>query len=315
MGQQLLATDFTPEKLFRWIVLLCLIGMGGSAIYVTSHVGSGTESYVRAHDLASYFFTALWIFVFFYAQYRLVPRFIHRDLELRIGTWHALGSLALLLVGALHAFTPQKKGDVPSSMLFWIMMLGEGVFIGNVVWCYRSEPHALSTIPAVQGAKTSASRVPNDSAKNMGWPKSPVKLFGIGAAFLGAGGMLSLIMNVPAYRMPVPLAGQIYFVPYGGLWLLAAAPFAVFTMLYKFLVDDEHLIFADSMNRIHFVVTIVAVLDLVRAFSAWQQAMVSRLAELYFGPEAEYLAVLFGLSLVVFGINVYQGYSRNTIQP
>src|SRR5712691_8665299 len=89
-----------PEKLFRIIVILCLVGAGGSAIYVTSPVGSMEEAYIRASDLASYFFTAIWIFVFFYAQYRVVPRFIHRDLDRRVGVWHAGGSLAVLLFGA-----------------------------------------------------------------------------------------------------------------------------------------------------------------------------------------------------------------------
>ena len=58
------------EKLFRFIALLCLVGWGGSAIYIASHVGSMEDAYFRARDLASYFFTAIWIFLFFYAQYR-----------------------------------------------------------------------------------------------------------------------------------------------------------------------------------------------------------------------------------------------------
>jgi len=41
-------------------------------------------------------------------------------------------------------------------------------------------------------------------------------------------------------------------------------------MLYKYLMDAHNLIFEESMNRIHFVVTIITILDLVRVFSAWE---------------------------------------------
>jgi len=60
----------SPEKLFRLSVLLSIVGWGLSAIYIVSHVGSMEVAYGRARDFASYFFSANWIFIFFYAQYR-----------------------------------------------------------------------------------------------------------------------------------------------------------------------------------------------------------------------------------------------------
>jgi len=152
-----------PEKLFRIIALLCLVGCGGSAIYVTSHVGSMEDGYVRARDLASYFFTAIWIFVFFYAQYRVVPRFLHRDLERRIGLWHAGGSLAVLLFGAMYVALLETKSDLPSSLLFWIALLGEGVFIGNVIWSYVSGEREVPLLPVVPSAKTTPERAADNS--------------------------------------------------------------------------------------------------------------------------------------------------------
>jgi heme/copper-type cytochrome/quinol oxidase subunit 1 len=303
-----------PEKLFRLSALVCIVGWGLSAIYIVSHVSSMEDASVRARDLASYFFTAIWIFVFFYAQYRVVPRFIHRDLDRRVGLWHALGSLALLIVGALHAVLPQTKSDVPSGLLFWITLLGEGAFIGNVIWSYVGGEAKVPLLPVVPDAKTAPERVPDDSAKNMGWPKSPVKLFGIGAAFFAAGGIVSLVLNLPSYPIPVPVFGQLHFVPYGCLWLTAAVPFAIFAMLYKYLMDAHKIAFEESLNRIHFVVTIIAVFDLVRVFMAWEQALVSKMAALYFGPEIEWLAVLFGLSAVAFAINAYRSYRRTAIR-
>ena len=303
-----------PEKLFRLIVLLCIVGCGISIIYVASHVGPLEEPPTRTRDLASFFFTAALIFIFFYAQYRVVPRLIHRDLDRRVGLWHASGSLTLLIIGALNAASPQGGMDVPSTFLFWMALLGEAVFIGNVIWSYVHGERKVPLLPVAPDAKAAPVRVPDDSAKNMGWPKSPAKLFGIGAAVFGAGGIVSLILNVPAYPIPVPVRGQLHFVSFGLLWLAAAMPFAIFAALYKYLLDAQKIVFEDSLNRIHFVVTIIAVLDLVRVFMSWQQALVSKLAELYFGPEFEWLAVLFGMSAVVFAINAYRSYRRTAVR-
>jgi len=311
LGKPLWEQQSFPEKLFRIIVLLCLVGCGGSAIYVTSHVGSMEDAYIRARDLASYFFTAIWIFVFFYAQYRVVPRFIHRDLDRRIGLWHAGGSLALLIVGALSVLIPQAKSALPSRLLFWITLLGESVFIGNVMWSYVSGEREVPVLPVVPSAKQTPEHVADDGPKNMGWPKSPVKLFGIGAAFFAGGGLISVILNVPSFAIPVPISGQMHFLPYGCLWLTAAVPFGLFALLYKFLRDAQKLVFEESLNRIHFVVTIIAVFDLVRVFMAWEQALVSKMAAFYFGPEFEWLTGLFVLSAVVFVINIFKSASQS----
>src|SRR5260370_3950726 len=171
-------------------------------------------------------------------------------------------------------------------------VLGEGVFIGNVIWsCTRGE----EVVPVTAKVPDSMG---DASVKDFGWPRTPEKLFGIGAAFFAAGGILSIVLHWPAYRIPVPWPGQVHFVPYGYLWLAAAAPFAIFAMLYKSLIDSDNLIFEESLTRIHFVVTIIAVFDMVRVFMAWEQAMVSKTAELFFGPQFEWLRVLLGFSAV-----------------
>jgi hypothetical protein len=297
-----------PEKLFRLIVLLCIVGWGGSVIYVASHISALEEPPTRARDLASFLFTAVWIFVFFYAQYRVVPRFIHRDLDRRVGLWHAGGSLFLLFIGGLNAVAPQGRADVPSTFLFWMTLLGESVFIGNVIWSYMHGEPVVPILPVVPSAKTTPEPLRDDSPKNMGWPKSPAKLFGIGAAVFASGGIVSLILDVPSYPIPVPWSGQLHFLPYGLLWLAAAAPFAVFATLYRFLMDAQKMVFAESMNRIHFVVTIIAVLDMVRVFMVWAQWTGTKFATFYFGAEFQWLAVLFGFSAVVFAISAYRSH-------
>ena len=301
-----------PEKVFRFIALLCLVGWGGSVIYIANHVGSMEDAYFRARDLASYFFTAIWIFVFFYAQYGVVPRFIHRDLNRRIGLWHAVGSLWVLLFGAMYVALLENKSDVPSSLLFWITLLGEAAFIGNVMWSYVSGEREVPLLPVVPSAKTTPEHVPDASRKKTGWPKSPVKLFGIGAAFFAGGGLISIILNVPSFPIPFPISGQMHFLPFGALWLVAAVPFGVFALLYKFLMDAQKIAFEESLNRLHFIVTIIAVFDMVRVFMAWEQKLGSKMLELYFGPEFEWLTGLFVLSAIVFVINIFKSGSQAT---
>ncbi|MFI5104656.1 MAG: hypothetical protein ACHP79_07010, partial [Terriglobales bacterium] len=159
-------------------------------------------------------------------------------------------------------------------------------------------------------AKRTPEHVSDASPKNMGWPKSPVRLFGIGAAFFAGGGIVSVILNEPSYPIPVPISGQMHFLPYGLLWLVAAVPFGIFALLYKYLMDAQKIVFEESLNRIHFVVTIIAVFDLVRVFMAWERTLVSKMAAFYFGPEFEGLTGLFILSAVVFVINIFKSGSQ-----
>ncbi len=51
-----------------------------------------------------------------------------------------------------------------------------------------------------------------------------------------------------------------------------------------------------------------------REAAGGQQAMASKLAALYFGREIQWLAVLFGLSAVVFAINAYRSYRRTAVR-
>jgi len=67
---------------------ICIVGLGALHDLLASHVGRW-KSTVRTRDLASYFFSAIGYSFSLYAQYRVVPRFIHRDLDRRVGLWHA----------------------------------------------------------------------------------------------------------------------------------------------------------------------------------------------------------------------------------
>ena len=310
-----------PEKLFRLSVLVCIVLWGLSAVYVASNHGTFNVAYVRARALALYFFTAIWIFGFFYVQYRLVPRLIRRDLDHRLSQWHAFGTVALFVSGALYVLSLQTPSDVTGDLLLAIAVLGECVLVGNVIWTnVRGTPKLPPPYPPVKATPAAVptpaatlvpAAVPEDSLKNAGWPKSPVKLFGIGAGVFVFGGLISLALHVPASKIPVLWSGQVHFVSFFYLWLAAAAPFVIFALLYKYLIDVHRLPFAESMNRIHFVVTIIAVLDLVRVFVSWEEALVSKSAELLFGSQFVTLAVVFLFDLVVFAVSAIDSYRRS----
>ena len=313
MSQQPFEKGLSPEKLFRVIVIACLSAMGFAMIYVASHVSRLDAPAValgRFKDLASYCFAALWIFVFFYAQYRVVPKLTKVPLDDRFGYAQSLGAAALLLVGALYTVLPQTSMDVPSGILFWIALLGEGVFIANVVWSYTHAGPRPPVLP-LEGVTTPAvAKLRDESVKNLGWPKSPVRLFAIGAGFFAAGGLISVVLNSPSFKFPVPWSGELHLLPFGLLWMACAVPFAIFAMLYQFFIDSYRLAFEDSMTRIHFVLNIVIVFVVVRDFGDWQQAMVSKSWAFYFTPQFAWLYLLYFLSALVFAISAFRSHRR-----
>jgi len=303
----------SPEKTFRIVALGCLVATGFAMIYVASHVsqlGADPVSLTRSKDLASYFFTAIWIFVFFYVQYRFLPQLTKVPLDDRFGYAQSLGGAGVMLVGALHALLPQTLMDVPSGILFWLTLLGEGVFIANVVWSYTHAGVKPPVVPRTGITKPVAPKLGDTSVKNLGWPKSPVRLFGIGAGFFAAGGIASLVTNFPSFKFPVPWSGEMHFLPFGLLWFAAAVPFAIFAMLYQVFIDSYGLVFEDSMSRLHFGVTIIAVLVMVRFFGDWQQSMVSKTWAFFFAPQFGWLYLLLLMSLLVFAISAIRSYLR-----
>jgi hypothetical protein len=313
VAQDLFDKKLSPEIIFRIVALACLVAMAFALIYVGSHASQLDADPVRltrSKDLAAYFFIAIWIFVFFYLQYRFVPRLTKVPLDDRFGYAQSLGGAGLLFVGALHALMPQTSMDVPSGVLFWLTLLGEGVFIANVVWSYTHAGAKPPVVPRVSVTKPVASKLGDTSVKNLGWPKSPVKLFAIGAGFFAVGGLASLVTNFPSFKFPVPWSGEMHFLPFGVLWFAAAVPFAIFAMLYQVLIDSYGLVFEDSMNRIHFWVTIIAVFVMVRAFTDWQQSMISKTWAFFFPPQYEWLYLLLFLSLMVFVLSAYRSFRR-----
>ena len=144
---------------------------------------------------------------------------------------------------------------------------------------------------------------PTRKDSDFGWPKSPVKLFGIAGIFFGTIGILSTTLGLPSFKVPLPWGTHLHFIPIGWLWLGAATPFAIFTLLYKILVWRGGPNVQESLTRLHFAVTIIAVLGLSRLHVPWQQAMAE-----------EWLLALLGASTVIFVINAIRTFWRSPLR-
>ncbi len=284
-----------PETRFRIPALACLLGSGCSAIYVASHPGSQSVTFAQMRDMVGYLGVAFCLFVLFYLEHYLVRRFTTCRLEDRWARWQSWGSSLLILAGVVGVFWPVRIADLPDDVLWMVGIVGEFAFVWNVMQAFASDEMTGITRPAVPR------RPAEHNADNFGWPKSPVKQFSIAAGAFAAGGICSLVFDLPAMRIQVPLGGQMHLVRFGWLMLAAAIPFGLYSMLYKVLMETLGVEFDDSLSRVHFAVTIFGVILVI---VQWEQSVMFRLTTLP-GPQA--LLAIAGLSVVIFVMNVRRG--------
>ncbi|MGA8014216.1 MAG: hypothetical protein WB949_17425 [Candidatus Acidiferrales bacterium] len=268
-----------PKTLLHYICFICLVGWGASAIAVASHVGTAAPWLDWARELASQFFFGLLAFGFFYIQFVAVERFAAGELNFTFGHIQVLGGLALFLVGivrdaaALILNTPQfGSNGLGSTLLFYICVLGEGMFLANVVVTYAlpqgvaaARPAALVARPAPQTRAMPADL--QKVAAQFDWSNSPAVLFAIAAAFFFVVGVV--LVSAVNTRVPVLKAGAISYVSPGYLWMPLAIPFAIFAVIYWLIEIFTGWTFDRSATRIHFVCTILAVLESIRIYWAW----------------------------------------------
>jgi hypothetical protein len=106
-------------------------------------------------------------------------------------------------------------------------------------------------------------------AATFGWPSSPARLFGIAAVFFVVSDMILVKAGFLATRLPAVQDGQVTQVQTGSLWLMVAAPFALFALVYAGIELKGKRAFEQSPTRIHFVCTLFAVLETVRVYLGW----------------------------------------------
>jgi hypothetical protein len=313
----------SPEKALRIIVILCLASMGAAMISVASHPGDHSPPMERARELIGYFFLAVALFSIFYLQYRAATRYLKVELNPALGYLQALGSFLFLLIGAAgllahrEAVDPQiDSGFHTNGYLTSIAILGEAVFLGNIVWTYLRQPRyvarPLADISAPAQIVPSAAPLLSQaagsktigSARLWGWPQSPVRLFGITAGFLICGGLAMILYNAPSFKLVLPWPGPPRFVSFGLYLWIGALPFALFALLYWISGGRHGRTFNDKLNRFHFWVAIIGLIDSVRLATTWVMSHVSRLAADDLRRDALEVGSLFCLALLIAAANI-----------
>jgi hypothetical protein len=277
--------DLPPtKKLLHYICFLCLVSWGASAAVVASHVGSNAPWFEWTRQLAMLCFFALLIFGFFYIEYVAVERLADCALNEKLGHLQIAGGAALLLAGIVIDVAALVSNDsqflglngVGDTLLALIAILGEGVFLVNVVMTYVLANEAVApgrqVIPISRPAP--AARPPGvpmgaaqKIAERFDWSRSPTVIFGAAAAFFVLAGIF-LIVKSPA-RMPLIWDGGLTYVSPGYLWLPLAIPFAAFAVIYWLVEICTGRTFDRSATRMHFLCTILAVLDAIRIYWSW----------------------------------------------
>ena len=94
-------------------------------------------------------------------------------------------------------------------------------------------------------------------------------LFGIAAAFFVFMGIIFVNTGLLATKLPVVQNGEVTHVLAGYLWLPIALPFGLFALVYAGLEIGTGWKFDESTTRIHFVCTLLAVLETIRVYMSW----------------------------------------------
>lgn len=268
-----------PKRLLHYVCFFCLVSWGVSATVIASHVGSIAPWFEWTRQIAMLSFFGLLVFGFFYAQYAAVERATGRRLNEKLAQLQVTGGAALLLMAYVVYLAAMISNDVQfgatalgDGALTYIAILGEGVFIANVIVTYAlakgSSPAAKQVIPISRPAPPPppAAKAREIAAK-FDWSASPTVIFGAAAAFFLLAGIF-LIVEGPA-RMPLMKDGALTYVSSGYLWLPLALPFAVFAVIYWVIEIFTGRTFDRSATRLHFVCTILAVLDAIRVYWSW----------------------------------------------
>lgn len=275
-----------PRNILRYIFVFCLVGWGVGAIVVASRVASHSVQMDGIRALALQLFFSALAFAFFYAQYAAVEHYGERDLDLRLGYLQSYGCLAFLLwgsgrplAGVLGSSAQLSFSGSSDNALIYICSYGEMIFLANVFWSYllrdgvpkRAQvPLASSSAPAMPPSASPAAAAPAATlAKSSDWSASPVRLFGTAAGFFMLMGLLFVVIGPLATRMPVVWNGNVSHIAAGYLWMPLALPFAAFALIYSWVGAAGRRNFDHSATRIHFICTLLMVLECARIYVSW----------------------------------------------
>jgi hypothetical protein len=224
-----------------------------------------------ARDLASFLIIPVLLFGLFYFQYAIVEAMAKRELDFRFGYLQAFGSWAITLFAMLAMLFAKLSGrpspELQENVLLLMGAFGEIVFVANVVWTYLGQAGSAQQPIALAGQ--SSQTAAKKATRGSGWPQSPAKVFGIATAFFLAVGGVLVAVRPFGTRLPFLWHGHVSQVPAGYLWILAAAPFAIFALVYWGIERLWRRVFEIAATRIHFICTVLAVIEGLREYVSW----------------------------------------------
>src|SRR5205807_727308 len=141
------------------------------------------------------------------------------------------------------------------------------------------------------------------------WSRSPTQLFGVGALFFAVLGVIFVVAG-PGSRLPLPpfpSQTRIALVPAGLLGVAAAAPFAIFSLLYWLMEHNGGKTFHEPTTKVHFMFTLAIVLDVVRVYTAWAMTAVNKHAAPVTGQDFIATLAFAILAIAAFFWNVVKG--------
>lgn len=265
-----------PKKLLHYVCFFCLVGWGVSATVVASHVGTQAGWFEWTRQLALLCFFGLIAFGFFYIEYVAVERLAGRELNETLGHLQVAVGAVLLLTAVVVDLAAVITNDLQfvsnafgDTLLALICVLGEGVFVTNVLMTYvlSKQNDARPVIPISRPTAAAAGTTPQKIPRWFDWSSSPAAIFGIAAAFFLLAGIF-LIVRAPA-RLPLIKDGALTYVSPGYLWLPLVIPFAAFAIIYWLIEISTGRTFDRSATRLHFICTVLAVLDSIRIYWSW----------------------------------------------
>ena len=289
----------SPKELLRYSVFFCLIVWGIAVIALARRPDSMAAWYQWTRQFASDMLLALLAFGFLYAEYACVERYFQRSLDASLGYVEVLGCWAAI-VWTLLAYVAALIGGsnqaapafLSANAIFYVLVFGEAVFIGNVFWSYVRQKKNMPAQTAVNSAPTPpskniavlaslasaqlnatlspANQLKPNQQKILGLQfDSPVAVFSAGAAFFVVMGMIFAWVGPLVTRMPIFWNGRVAFVAAGYLWMPLALPFALFAAIYWLLAREKSRQFTPSTMRIHFFCTALMVLECARVYFSW----------------------------------------------
>jgi len=269
-----------PATMFR-VSTVAFLAAAAIPIIMARVTGAGW-----GRELSGFFIVPFLAFGLFFVEYNVVQGVATVRLNFSLGYVQWLGCVAIVLWGVVRILSARWNGDpqppaISESVLVLLGVFGHLAFLTNIFWSYFEQDvpkmrppanrAAAVSQPAIQQRRIDTLKPPNFS----GWPRSPVILFGVTAAFFAGMAIYFSAVGALAPRLPLPWHGHVSQVRAGYLWMLTALPFGVFSLVYWGIERGAGRIFDVSTTRVHFVCTLLAVVETIRVYINWASSLIN----------------------------------------